>query len=106
MICSAASYAAASPNPGSMSALVLLTVLQPPSAAHAATVMIRRLEDMAVILLEAVGLLGLSHSAPGGPRKPRTDDPRRDEGRRRRRHARVGAAVQQQIRLVRRDDAV
>src|SRR4051794_17203221 len=107
MICTAASYLAASPNPESSSPMCLLAMLvvQAPSAAEAA--MSRTsLEDMTVILLKTEEL-GLGHAARAADGRQRRWRWRRsDERSRGRRHAGIGATIQEQVGLVRWPDVV
>src|SRR5690348_16497745 len=100
MVWMAASYLTASPMPGSSSPMCVCAVLHAASAADAIATIQMRLEDMAVVLLESDGFLGIRHAAADrrygrGWRGRRID--RHDEGPRSRRHARVGTAIEQQV---------
>src|SRR6476646_8467382 len=105
MIWSAASYLTDSPSAGSSSPICLFIVFVQPLSAIAATAISNNLEDMAIILLEAVRL-GLGHAAAWRWRRWRRRNIGLDERSRRGRYAGVGAPVQQKIRFVRGTDTI
>src|SRR6185312_5591744 len=100
----AALYLTASPTAGSSMPMFLLTVLHPQTASAAAAIS-SVLENMAVVLLKSDRFL-LGGSARGRQSRWRRRRRGLDERCGRRRHRRVGAAVQQQVGLVGRTDAV
>src|ERR1043166_8661497 len=89
--------------PGSSSPMWVYIVLHDASAMEPAAIS-RNLEDMAVILLETDGLL-LRHSAGRAGRRWGRCHRRRHERASSGRDTRVGAAVDQQVGLVRGPDA-
>src|SRR4051812_20223926 len=108
MVWTAALYLTASPKNASSSPMCVLAVLHAASPKAADAAMSRRLEDMAIVLFKAHGLV-LRHAAGrriGRPRWRRQRRWRSDKGPGRRRDTCVGAPIEQQIGLVRRSDTI